>query len=95
MMYITKHRKERSTVIRKILALVLALVLMAPALAMGEDAAGEVDYGKYDEPVTVSFLTRDFKVESTEYDVNNPDRKSAHENAWISACSRDMPFSSN
>lgn len=71
--------------IRKILALVLALVLMAPALAMGEDAAGEVDYGKYDEPVTVSFLTRDFKVESTEYDVNNPDRKSAHENAWISA----------
>ena len=66
---------------RKILALVLALAMMIPAFAMAE----EVDYGKYAEPITVSFLTRDFKVESTEYDVNNPDRKSAHENAWISA----------
>lgn len=66
---------------RKILALFLVLAMMIPAFAMGE----EIDYGKYEEPVTVSFLTTDQKMDSTEYDINNPDRKSAHENAWISA----------
>ena len=62
---------------RKILALFLVLAMMVPAFAMAE----EIDYGKYEEPITVSFLTTDMKVDSTEYDVNNPDRKSAHENA--------------
>ena len=66
---------------RKILALFLVLAMMVPAFAMAE----EIDYGKYEEPITVSFLTTDMKVDSTEYDVNNPDRKSAHENAWITA----------
>jgi len=67
---------------RKVLALILALALLIPSFAMAEAAD---KYGKYEEPITLTFLTTDQKSTEVQYDADNPDRKSAHENAWITA----------
>lgn len=71
---------------RKLLSLILAgamlLSLCAPAFA------DEYEYFapfKYDEPVTFSILTRDFKTATTPYDSSDPTRRSASENGWITA----------
>ena len=45
-----------------------------------KEAAGP--YGKFDEPVTITYLSTDLNV-SMEYDSSNPQRKSATENMWI------------
>ena len=67
---------------RKVLALILALAMLIPTVAMGEAAD---KYGKYEEPITLTFLTKDEKSTEVQYNADNPDRKSAHENAWITA----------
>ncbi|MDD3336469.1 MAG: extracellular solute-binding protein [Eubacteriales bacterium] len=68
---------------KKMLSLLLVLCLM---LGLASAVAENADpYGRYEEPITISFLTKDFKTGTTSYDSTNPDRRSATENAWITA----------
>ena len=66
------------------LALVLALLMLCMS-TMALAAETEDRYGRYDETVTVSILSTDFKTGTTAYDSSDPTRKSASENAWIMA----------
>lgn len=69
---------------KKLVTLLLTVMLLTaslvPALAESADP-----YGKYDEPVTITILSKDFKVGTTNYDSTDPLRRSATENAWINA----------
>ncbi|MDD6682374.1 MAG: extracellular solute-binding protein [Clostridiales bacterium] len=69
---------------KRTLALVLALLMLCMS-TMALAAETEDRYGRYDETVTVSILSRDFKTGTTAYDSSDPTRKSASENAWIMA----------
>lgn len=69
---------------KKVMAFLLSLSLMLSLIAAG--TAEEANpYGKYEEPVSITVLSEDFKTGTTNYDANDPARKSASENIWISA----------
>lgn len=62
-----------------LLALILALVTCSAALGAETDDR----FGKFEEPIEVTYLSLDHSSTVSEYDGNNPSRKSAQENAWI------------
>lgn len=67
---------------KKLVSLLVAVCLVLSCLAAYADDADR--FGKYDELVTVTYLSTDLAATGTsEYDANNPDRKSPTENAWI------------
>lgn len=64
------------------LVCILLLTLCLPVFA--DDYEFFLDM-KYEEPITFSILTRDGKVATIPYDSSDPTRRSASENAWITA----------
>ena len=62
----------------------LVSLLLCLALTFAMSSAFALDLGKYDEPITVTYLSTDRNVPSVApYDESNPARKSARENTWI------------
>lgn len=73
---------------KRTVALLLALFILASACALGE---GSDRFGKYDEPVTITYLSLDNSISTVSgYDSSNPDRKSIYENAWITGIEEYM-----
>ena len=68
---------------KKLVAVLLALLLIVPSLAAF--AEEEDRYGRYETPIHLSILSEDFKTGTTAYDSSDPTRRSATENAWITA----------
>lgn len=69
---------------KRVLAFLMTLCLLA-GLGVVASAESVDPYGRYDEPITITILSRDNKSNSTVYDSSDPARRSASENAWISA----------
>lgn len=65
--------------VKKFLSLVLAFALLFGMAAMAESDP----YGKYDEPITISYLGIDHS--SANYDSTIAERKSPYENIWMDA----------
>lgn len=75
----------------KKLSLFLALALLLASCMTSVFAAETPEFGKFEEPITVTYLSPDFNVTSVaDYDANNPDRHSASENAWINGYLEDL-----
>ena len=68
---------------KKLVAVLLALLLIVPSFAAF--AEEEDRYGRYETPIHLSILSEDFKTGTTAYDSSDPTRRSATENAWITA----------
>lgn len=67
---------------KKLFSLLLTVMLLMTCLTTV--FADEDLFGKYEEPITITYLSTDLAMHGTsEYDAENPDRKSATENAWI------------
>jgi len=82
--------------VKRILALMLALLVLLTGTAFASksnlandlgdfSAYGDGNLEKYEEPITLTFLTTDQKSTEVQYNADDPARKSAHENAWITA----------
>lgn len=72
---------------RKLFSLLLTIVLICTAAVASANGYG---VPKYEEPITISFLSTDAKSSSTEYNADIPERESAYSNAWIRAYEEDL-----
>ena len=66
---------------KRLLSLALAVLMLLSVLAVAETE--EDPYGKYDEPITISYLGKDNSA--TTYDSTVEGRKSPYDNVWIDA----------
>ena len=69
---------------KKLISILLMLTLLCSCLAFTAQAE-EDRFGKYDEPITISFMNTDTKTSTTEYREGDPTRESPYKNIWIDA----------
>lgn len=68
----------------KKLSLFLAIVFVLTGCLAGAFAAEVPEFGKFEEPIHITYLSTDQAATGTSnYDANDPTRKSPTENAWI------------
>lgn len=71
---------------KKMASLILSLMLILSICITSAGAEAVDRFGKYEEPITITYLSVDENYNSVaQYDESNPSKKSPTENEWITA----------